>query len=135
MHAPAITSHSSSKGFTLVEMLMAMLIMTVGLLGLLQSVNVAYQHSLKDRLRKEATLLTEVKMHDWCRLPFKDISSSAPKDEAKVVAGVPWHYRVSREMQPVGTGTKKLRVGMTWTIKGAYNSHEIFALRTRRDGE
>ncbi|QXE91480.1 prepilin-type N-terminal cleavage/methylation domain-containing protein [Geomonas subterranea] len=133
----ATISRSSSRGFTLVEMLMAMLVMTVGLLGLLQSVNVAYQQSLKDKLRKEATQVAEARMHDWCSQPFKKITGPPPPDERveRAVAGGYWRYEVHYEPQPVGTGTVKLRVGVTWSVKGVSNSHEIFTLRTRRDGE
>ena len=59
MSAPPTISPSGSAGFTLVEMLMAMLVMAVGLLGLLQSVNLAYQQGTKNRLRSEAVQLAE----------------------------------------------------------------------------
>ncbi|MBJ6749615.1 type IV pilus modification PilV family protein [Geomonas anaerohicana] len=131
------TSSSSSRGFTLVEMLMALLVMTVGLLGLLQSVNVAYHQNLRDKLRKEATLLAEERMHDWCRLPFDRITTGVHKEEAgeKMVAGTPWHFSVVREGSAVGNSTRKLRVMVNWSVKGVGNRHEIFALRSRRNGE
>ncbi|WP_239026795.1 type IV pilus modification PilV family protein [Geomonas oryzisoli] len=118
---------------------MAMLVMTVGLLGLLQSVNVAYQQNLKDQLRKEAVQVAEARMHDWCREPFDRITSAGTatiyESHEKVVGGTRWQYEVSRKLQPVGTATKKLCVGVIWSIRGTKNSHEIFVLRTRRKGE
>lgn len=137
MPVKLIASRSGRGGFTLVEMLMAMLVMTVGLLGLLQSVNVAYQQSLRDKLRKEATSLAEARMHDWCRQPFASIVGTEPTVERgeKVVGGASWRYEVRRERQAVGTDTVKLQLVVTWSVRGVSNNHEIFALRTRRDGE
>ena len=59
------TSRKDSGGFTLVEMMMAMLVLTVGLLGLLQSIQVAWQHNARNRLREEAVLLAEERMNDF----------------------------------------------------------------------
>lgn len=138
MPAPATPSRSSSStGFTLVEVLMAMLIMTVGLLGLLQSVNVAYQHHLKDMLRKEATLLAEARMHDWCGRPFGNITTGQTYAEEgeKQVSGAIWRFSVARKAEKVGNGAKKLQVQVAWMVRGESNKHEIFTLRARRDGE
>ncbi|MBJ6801877.1 type IV pilus modification PilV family protein [Geomonas propionica] len=137
MSVNRIASRSSSRGFTLVEMLMAMLVMTVGLLGLLQSVNVAYQQNLRDKLRKEATQVAEERMHDWCRLRFDIITCGEAKkeDTHKQVGGSPWYFSVNRKAALVGSATKKLDVTVTWTVKGDEKSHEIHALRSRRKGE
>ena len=136
MTATPLTSHSNSAGFTLVEMLMAMLIMTVGLLGLLQSVNVAYQQSLRDRVRNEAVLLAEEQMHDWRRLAFGDISGNE-KTVVKLVGGVPTLFTVTRSVEEAGAGpslfkpTKKLTVAVQWQIKREASSHEIYTLKNR----
>lgn len=117
---------------------MAMLVMTVGLLGLLQSVNVAYQHTLRDRLRKEATQVAEARMHEWCRSAYDNITCfSDPNKESdeKVVGGGRWSYTISRKGEEVGSKTKKLQVGVQWSVNGVPATHEIFTLRSRRDGE
>ena len=50
---------SSSSGFTLIEVMVAMVITLVGLLGLLQSVNLATEHNIKNALRDEAVQVGE----------------------------------------------------------------------------
>lgn len=139
MTAAVTSSHLNSRGFTLVEMLMSMLVLTVGLLGLLQSVSVAYKHSLKDRLRKEATLLAEERMHDLSSRRFDIISCVGDREEQgeKSVAGVPWRFTLTKRADLVGstTSTKKLRVKVEWTVKTESHSHEIFTLKTKRGDE
>lgn len=140
MNAPRTTSPSGSAAFTLVEMLMAMLVMTVGLLGLLQAVNLAYQQGTKTRLRSEAVQLAEERMHAWSGISFDRISTNTEmtSTETKLVGGVPWNYRVTRMAQPAGAtvrSVKKLSVEVTWSLRGETASHEIYTLRTRRVGE
>jgi len=142
MAASLITSPKSSGGFTLVEMLMAMLVMTVGLLGLLQSVQMAYQHSLRNRVREGAVHLAEERMHDWRRTPFTDIKTPSPKDERveKRLGGAGVIYTVTKEVAEMGSSSpfkpaKKLTVGVTWTVKGEPARHEIYTMRLKRNDE
>lgn len=119
---------------------MAMLVMTVGLLGLLQAVNLAYQQGTKTRLRSEAVQLAEERMHAWSGRPFDSITTNIEmtSPETKLVGGAPWKYTVTRTAQPAGPTTdsvKKLTVEVTWSLKGETASHEIYTLRTRRVGE
>ena len=141
---PAIltTSPLDDRGFTLVEMLMAMLVMTVGLLGLLQSVQMAYQHSLRNRVRVEAVHLVEERMHDWRRMAFEAITATIPKEEpvTKLLGGAPRSYTVTRGVAGMGGSAlskpaKKLTVGVTWTVKGEAAGHEIHTMRLRRNDE
>ena len=136
------TSQPNSGGFTLVEMLMAMLVMTVGLLGLLQSVQMAYEHSLRNRVREEAVHLAEERMHDWRRMAFKAITATIPKEEpvTKLLGGAPRSYTVTRGVAGMGGSAlskpaKKLTVGVTWTVKGEAASHTIYTMRLRRPNE
>jgi len=134
------TSRRNSGGFTLVEMLMAMLVMTVGLLGLLQSVQMAYQHSLRNRVREEAVHLAEERMHDWRRMAFASITATSPKKEpvTKLLGGAPRSYTVTRGVDDMGSGTnpaKKLTVGVAWTVKEEAASHAIYTMRLRRNDE
>ncbi len=58
------TSGRNNAGFTLVEILVAMLITTVAMLGLLQSVNIMTAHNLRNALREEALVIAERKMSE-----------------------------------------------------------------------
>ncbi len=52
MGAAKVTiSPQNNRGFTLVELMMAILITVVGLMGLLQAVNLAMGYNLKSQLR------------------------------------------------------------------------------------
>lgn len=49
-------------GFTLIEFLVSIVILMVGLLGLLQAVNMSYSHNLQNQLRNEAVIVADLEM-------------------------------------------------------------------------
>lgn len=143
MTATANTSRSSNPGFTLIEVMMAMLVLTVGLLGLLQSLQLGYRQSLRDRARDEAVQIAEEQLHDRRRLPFKDFTGFNREVRRKVSGGeVP--FEVVGEVEKLGESqaknlgesqAKKLRLRVSWTANAERFYHEIFTLKTRRSDE
>lgn len=69
---------SSNRGFTLVEMLVAMVIILVALLGLVQATLLSIEHNLKNLLRDEAVRLAEEQMNVLKSLPINDVSYNPP---------------------------------------------------------
>lgn len=121
---------TGKKGFTLIEMLMAMLIMTVGLLGLLQSVNVAYEHNARNIVREAAVLLAEEQMIGLRKRRFQNLTvSNAVSTEARVIGGVNKNFTVTRDCQPMGTQSRRLRVAVTWSFKNLSTLHEICTIK------
>jgi type IV pilus assembly protein PilV len=124
-----ITSPSDSFGFTLVEMMMAMLVMTVGLLGLLQSINVAYEHNLRNKLREEALLVGEEQMNVLRRssLPsgtrFQNVTTVV-----REISGSDKKFSVIRESQPMSS-TQRLKVTVVWSFKNVSTAHTIYTLK------
>jgi type IV pilus assembly protein PilV len=51
--------YSDNKGFTLIELMVSVVILTVGLLALLQSVNLAINHNMVNELRLEGTQVAD----------------------------------------------------------------------------
>ena len=123
------TSLSNSAGFTLVEMVMAMLIMTVGLLGLLQSVNVAYEHNARNRLRDEAVLLGEEQMNQWMR-GYDAITTNSLATVTRSVTGVAKDFSVSRHFDAYGN-SKKLTVAVGWKFQSFSTVQVIYTMVSR----
>ena len=110
---------------------MAMLIMTVGLLGLLQSVNVAYEHATRKKLRDEALLVGEEQMNLLKRMNF---DSSTPYRNVtspnRMIGGVAKRFTVTRECLALGN-TNRLRVTVGWSFRNLSSSHSIYTLKNR----
>jgi len=130
MKAAGRTSRLASSGFTLVEVLMAMLIMMVGLLGLLQSVNVAYEHNVRNRLREEALLVGEEQMNIFRSLTTNSsLAYSNSLIAVRTVAGINKNFSITRENQPMSS-TRRLKVTVGWSFRKVSTSHAIYTLKS-----
>lgn len=114
---------------TLVEVLAAVVIMMVGLLGMLQAMNVALAHDLRNKLRDEAIAIGEDQMTQFRLLPFDNITTTVPDAKVSVnIRGVEREYTVHREMTPLSGSAKKLAVWVVWTFKNVSAWHRIYTV-------
>ena len=66
----------NKSGFTLIELLVSMVIMLVGLLGLLQTVNIAMEYNLKNQMRNEVVRIGDEIMNGMRTQPFDTVFQS-----------------------------------------------------------
>jgi len=107
-------------GFTLIEFLVSIVILMVGLLGLLQAVNVSYSHSLQNQLRNEAVIVADDEMAKELAKGFEGV---APV----IVPGVPTppvlrNYTVSRKIL---SGFKLYSVSRTGSVLDTQNTKQV----------
>ena len=126
MRALVKVSPNDSGGFTLVEVLMAMLIMTVGLLGLLRSVSAAYEHTLRNRLREEAVAVAEEQMNNL--ITTLDCAAATT---VRVIGGVDKSFTVIKKAEPIGeeSGSLRLKVVVHWGFKNQTSAHELYRFK------
>jgi type IV pilus assembly protein PilV len=74
-----LTVNSNKAGFTLIEFLVALVILMVGMLGLLQTVNLAMQYNLTTQFRNEAVMLADDMMMQERNKAFANITASTAK--------------------------------------------------------
>lgn len=128
----AMISRRDNSGFSLIEVMMAILILMVGMLGLLQAINLAVEVNLRNQVREEAVYIGQRVMSEMRGKGFDNISvATTPTDMytysdyqvPSKVRGASRSYTVSRRsvvlstvnLQPV---TKQLEVIVKWTYKG-----------------
>jgi type IV pilus assembly protein PilV len=124
-------SLKNNDGFTLVEVMVAIVIMTVGLLGLLQTIGVAFEHNLRNELREQAVNLGEKYINDLKGKSFDSYSVSpgyySPLTVTSTVRGVAGRtYTVEREVQNIGdVNNKQLQVTVRLTYKNAQYQNRV----------
>lgn len=118
----------NNKGFTLVEFLVAIVILMVGMLGLLQTVNVAINSNLQNQLRNEAVVVADRAMAHELAKGFDAVSTSTKNDSAerRVLSGFK-NFSVSRTGSSF-QNSKEIRFEVSWRYKGARYTHNAGGL-------
>lgn len=119
-------------GFTLIEVLVAIVILTIGLLGMATlTVAIIHGNKLSNDLTT-ATTLAQDKMEDIRREGYDSVGDIGdPDDEEKPVSGYPEFERVtsiSGVGSPAVVGMKKITVTVTWSDQ--YNPSHTVTLET-----
>jgi len=136
-----------ARGFTLIEVIIAMFILLVGMLALLNTLAVIIEKNLANILRDEAAYVAQSKMSDIKNTPFNDIttqylSSQPPPPTVLPICGPPGSgvvvKRFFRGVETdytvtcnVNTGigsdqnTTSVQVIVSWTYKGVPYQHSI----------
>ena len=117
---------NNRAGFTLVEFLVAILIMMVGLLGLLQTVNTSLSHNLANQLRNEAVAVADRQMSLEMAKGFDLVSTTAMSTYVSrpVLTGF-------RNFSVIRSGTslsnsKQVNFEVRWSYKGVPYSHQVY---------
>jgi type IV pilus assembly protein PilV len=135
-----VVSLDNRSGFTLIEFCVAVLIMMVGLMGLLQAVNIATVHNLGSLLRNEAVSVADEQMvlaktSVYNSDLFTHLGDGTADDLLKIPKRVDRktrggfsNYSVNWRVSPASTISKEIEVRVTWRYKGNRFNHRISTL-------
>lgn len=123
------------NGFTLVEFLVAIVILMVGMLGLLQSINLALHTNLENILRTEAVMLADDRMMSKRAKTFTAVSTNTtafnvPRD----IRGIFKNYSVRETVSVVTTTdlgaprSKQIDIDVIWNIKNKRSTHSVSSI-------
>jgi len=121
---------SNSNGFSLIEFLVALVIMMVGLLGLLQSVNLAINHNLQNDLRNTAVMLGDEVMAEQMKRGYDNlvVGIQQPYTTSRPVLSAMKNYSVSTTINQVSSGSNSSRqvtTRISWQHKNIRYDHGI----------
>lgn len=115
-------------GFTLIEFLAAIVILMVGMLGLLQAVNVSVSSNMQNQIRNEALIVADRAMAHELAKGFDAVSTTTKYENTqRRVLNALKNYSVSR------TGTafqnsKEVRFQVSWRYRGVRYTHDVGGL-------
>jgi len=118
--------YNKQTGFTLIEVMVAMLIMTVGLMALLQTLGSATHHNFSNKLRNDAVMVADRAMGQERVKPFSAVTSAITIEKVPFALGFV-NYSVISRVTPVGSGTAAKRVQFTvsWPDKQVRKQHSL----------
>lgn len=124
-------------GLTLVEVLVAMVIMLVGLLGLMQAVNIATEHALKNQMRGEVVRIAEEAMSDMRSRPFDTVTADTMVIPSHL-RNINRSYTVKRSIVAIPNPdptvvSRQYQVDVKWLFKNVSTTHSIASVRSRAE--
>lgn len=124
---------SNNQGFTLVEFLISIVILTVVLLALLETVNLSIAHNMKNQLRNQAVMVTDEKMNTEKLKPFDAISSGTTKvyTDTYRIGLAQKNYSSTKTITTISSQTKSININVSWYYKGQRYTHSIITLVTQ----
>jgi len=119
-------AHAQSNresGFTLIEFLVAVVILLVGMLGLLQSTNVAITSNKQNQLRNEATLVVDNELAQQLAKGYAGVSVQPPTFEQRKILNGFVNYSVFCNVTSF-QNSKQVRFTVTWPYRAARYSYQ-----------
>ncbi len=123
----------NSQGFTLIEVMVAMVILMVGMLALLNTAAVVIENNITNILRDEALTVAEEQLSALQNTSFDSVASSGPATVTRTFRGVQKTYTVNVTVTtPAGSpDTKKVQINVTWPYKNKTLQHSITTVVNR----
>lgn len=123
----------NKSGFSLVELLVAMVIMLVGLLGLLHSVNIAMEHNLKNQMRNEVTRVAQDVMNEMRARPFDTVSAAAVSTVPTKLRNINRIYTVTKRRNDLTAASAQYQVDVKWAFKNVSTTYSVATVRGRTE--
>ncbi|MDD2733494.1 MAG: prepilin-type N-terminal cleavage/methylation domain-containing protein [Desulfuromonadaceae bacterium] len=120
---------NKNSGFTLIEFLVAIVILMIGLLGMLSGVNLAIEKTVETSLRNEAITLADERMMHKRAKAFSALSTgttNAPQSEtSRFFRGVYKNYSVQEIVTQSTPNSKEIILNVSWKFKNRKSTHSI----------
>jgi type IV pilus assembly protein PilV len=126
-HAPRIISIYNNRAFSLLEVLVAIVILMVGLLALLQAINLSIVTNLQNEMRTQGTMIGEDQMARIKSLPFSNITATGQKTLSVPVSmrSALINFSVTKSVDDISSTTKRINVGVVWHHRGNNYEHVV----------
>jgi type IV pilus assembly protein PilV len=114
-----------------VEVLVAMLILMIGLLGMLQVINLAVRTNLQNEVRDRAVTIAEDRLAREKSMPFANITATGEKTlslPSSIRSGTA-NYDVTLKVDNIGN-SKKIDIGVRWQHRGETYEHVVSSFVT-----
>ena len=127
------TAMSNKKGLTLVEVMIALVIVLLVFLALMQTALVSIESNTVNLLREEAVSIAEMRMNQARNIPFDSLVSASSVPVTRNIRNITggFTFNTSMAVADLGGDSKQINIAITWQWKGNPYSHSITTIRRR----
>jgi prepilin-type N-terminal cleavage/methylation domain-containing protein len=121
----------NNKGFTLIEFMVSIFILTVGLLGLLSAINLSLSRNMETQLRNEAVSVLDKEMARELSKGYNNISTSTyTYSVISHVMNAPVNYTLTRTGNMLST-SKVVNYRVAWLYHNMPSSHNASSVSSQ----
>ncbi len=115
---------ADNRGFTLIEVMVAILIMTIGMLALLQTVNLAIVHNTSNKLRNDGIVFADEAVGVARARAFSAVFDNVTTIRHKSNLGFV-NYSIVTTVSNLTAVSKNVRVIASWRDKSVRTNHSL----------
>ena len=120
-----LAERADNKGFTLIEVMVAILIMMVGMLALLQTVSLSIAYNNSNKLRNDAIIYADEAMGSERNRVFSTaMASTGTLIQRRLNLGFV-NYSVVKTYTNLSAVANHLQLRVTWRDKGIKKTHSL----------
>ena len=117
----------NKKGFTLIETLIAVSILTIAMLAILNTIVISFQYGMRNSIRNEAVKMAEKKMNELRNTAFTSLASSS-SSETRTFRNLTVTYTQQWTVSVLSANSTAIDVSVSWTYMGQSYSHSTASI-------
>lgn len=121
-----IIARKRNNGFTLVEVLVALLILTLSMLAIFEGLVLLSHINLQNLLRDEAVRIAEEKINSLRNSNFSETEGTQLL--SRRVKNFTKDFMVSWRLEPISTAASALKVDVKWVLTGKEYTHSVISI-------
>jgi prepilin-type N-terminal cleavage/methylation domain-containing protein len=129
-HAVQPTARFNKKGFTFVEVLVAIVILLISMVGILEAMVLAMQQNMETFSRDEAIRIGEQAMNEARNIAFGSLANTN-YNVTRTYKQFSKTFTVNRTITQLSTDSLSIQVQVGWTINRKTHSHCVTSIMSR----
>ena len=119
------------KGVSLVEVMIALVVLLLVFLALMQTALVSINANMNNVLRDEAVAIAEQTIIAARNTPFGSLAATTTTTETRNVRSISKTYTIVRTVTAQGVNNEQIGVAVSWDWKGESFNHNMSTIRMR----